>query len=296
MSGLINTEQQPFNESNPLRTNDLKLRQALGNIYSRNNLGLTVTSITTNYTTTIKDAILFVDATSGNITITLIAANTWGNNKTPIISIIRTDSSANTVTITPQSTDTINTNTAGSSITIIQGKYDFISNSNTAWWYLSGGTNSVFGVTPKASGIDTPTVWVYVGSTPWANATAVINATTGPYISATTAATALTDVVNYTGSGVLDILTHLNSNDFTGGNSSEIKLIVDGVTVCDFTGQQAVYTLVGGGFPTQTATQAYFAVTPGVPIAFSTSIQIQHRNTVAGKATCGTLYRIIKIT
>jgi hypothetical protein len=158
MSGL-NAEFQPLDQDLLLRLSDKTIRQALGKIYSQQNLGLTSVAVTADYTALNSDAVLFVDATAGNIILTLAAANTWGSGKSPLISIIRTDSSTNTVTVTPQATDTINTESAGVGVLITQGRYEFLTDSNTGWWFQSGMTSKSIEIFGPVSGTSS-TNWI----------------------------------------------------------------------------------------------------------------------------------------
>lgn len=83
-------------------------------------------SKTANYTILPADEIIYVDATGGNVTITLPLANIVGTIKTKRFSIKRTDASANVVTINTQGTDTIET---AASVTLgVMAAKEFISN------------------------------------------------------------------------------------------------------------------------------------------------------------------------
>lgn len=62
---------------------------------------------TGNYTMTENETFCFADATSGNITITLALANTWGTARGQRVTVKRIDASANTVTVNTSGTDTI---------------------------------------------------------------------------------------------------------------------------------------------------------------------------------------------
>lgn len=62
---------------------------------------------TANYTMTVDDSIIYADATSGNVTITLPLANVDGTTRTAVKTVKRIDSSGSTVTINTSGTDTI---------------------------------------------------------------------------------------------------------------------------------------------------------------------------------------------
>lgn len=83
-------------------------------------------SLTANATLRITDELVFVDATGGNVTLTLPAASTFIGKS---MRIVRIDSSANTVTVQRAGADDINnaatsktiTNTIGTALTIQGG-------------------------------------------------------------------------------------------------------------------------------------------------------------------------------
>lgn len=296
MSGIGNREFQPEGQNLALRLNDKNSNERLRDIWSRNNLGLTIVSVTADYTALVKDAVIFVDATSGNVIVTLTYANSWGSKKTPLITVIRTDATTNTVTVTPQSTDTINTGSAGVGVLIQQGMYDFISNSSTAWWYFGG--KSMFGITPKVNGLIAPigSLWAALGIT-----TAALAATqcySYADTSGNNATTSYTDVINYTGSGVCDFLAHFGGV----GADSLVDVIVDGVTILALSGttQSRMYGIIGSVTPqaigyATAGDSTTISCNPGTPIIFNTSFQVRHKLAGAG-AACYTLLRMHKIT
>ena len=64
-----------------------------------------VVAINANYTTNYSDTVILADATAGNITVTLKPANEMTQKR---IVILKTDASANTVTIDADGSETIN--------------------------------------------------------------------------------------------------------------------------------------------------------------------------------------------
>jgi hypothetical protein len=110
------------------------LRKALGEIYSRKNLGLNVRTFTTNSTLDVSDALALIDTTLGAVTLTLCAANSWSSRdvaKTPSIMIQHIAGTAN-VTITAAAGDTIN----GAATAILVPGYNvqLISDGSTKWF------------------------------------------------------------------------------------------------------------------------------------------------------------------
>ena len=91
-------------------------------------------TITAATTLTNTNAIVLVDATSGNCVITLPLAASYGANVSPAIKIRRFDSSANTVTVQRQSTNTLN---GGTTETLATGTgKTYICNSVANWYSL----------------------------------------------------------------------------------------------------------------------------------------------------------------
>jgi hypothetical protein len=79
--------------------------------------------------------VVFVNATSGNVTLTLPAANAWGANMSPDILIRRIDGSGNTVTIQRGGSDTLN---GGTSETIAAGIARRYNTNGATAWYSNG--------------------------------------------------------------------------------------------------------------------------------------------------------------
>jgi len=75
-----------------------------------------VTRVTSNYTMNINDAIILVDATAGNVTITLQPALQWEQKK---LTIKKIDASVNTVTIDADSAELID----GATTKVISAQY-----------------------------------------------------------------------------------------------------------------------------------------------------------------------------
>lgn len=89
-----------------------------------------LTSVTANYTATDDDHILIVDATGGDVTVTLPDANGLSGKQ---YFIKRTDSSANTVTVQGTGGDTIDDE---ASQTLDQYDSLFVISDSTEWWIL----------------------------------------------------------------------------------------------------------------------------------------------------------------
>jgi hypothetical protein len=66
-----------------------------------NGLQMTMRTVTGNATLTVNDFLLLADATSGNLTVTLPSATTIKGAGSPFFRIVKIDSSANTVTVSP---------------------------------------------------------------------------------------------------------------------------------------------------------------------------------------------------
>ena len=92
------------------------------------------TTITATTTLTNTNAIVLVDATSGNCVITLPLAAAYGANVSPAIKIRRIDASANTVTVQRQSTNTLNGVTT-ETLAAVTGK-TYICNGAANWYSL----------------------------------------------------------------------------------------------------------------------------------------------------------------
>lgn len=88
-----------------------------------------VTRVTTNYTMSMNDSIILVDATAGNVTITLQPALQWEQKK---FTVKKIDASVNTVTIDANSTELID----GAATKVISTQYvshDFTSQGGAVW-------------------------------------------------------------------------------------------------------------------------------------------------------------------
>lgn len=87
-------------------------------------------SQTSNFSVTASDfkKLFRVDSTSGNITASIVSAATAGAGF--VVAFIRTDNSANTITLDPAGTETIN----GATTVTIENQYDI-------WEIVSDGTN-----------------------------------------------------------------------------------------------------------------------------------------------------------
>lgn len=99
-------------------------------LYSRGGNSLGITTVTTNTTINKWDYYtILVDATSGNITITLPAVSSSAN---VIFIIKKIDASANTVTIDPNASELIDGNTT--EVIISQTDFRVVHCDTTAWW------------------------------------------------------------------------------------------------------------------------------------------------------------------
>lgn len=120
------------------RHNIEDITQKFSSIFSRDNLGLNNKTVTSDTILTNEDSLVVCDTSSGNITITLPPANSWGSNKTPIITIIKT-SFSNTLTIQPSGSDTLNYITNGFPILgniTAKGASVLFTNGSNAWWSI----------------------------------------------------------------------------------------------------------------------------------------------------------------
>lgn len=91
-----------------------------------------LTSASSPYTMDALPELLLVNATGGNVTITLPAANYFGTSYSPRVIIRRTDASANTVTVQRTGSDTLNGGTT-ETLAANVGK-TYYSNCSTAWY------------------------------------------------------------------------------------------------------------------------------------------------------------------
>lgn len=122
------------------RLNLADIFEQLRATYSRGNAAVNMRSVSADTTLTHKDSLVFVDTSGGNVTITLPYANSWGTTKSPNLYIIKT-STSNTLTIAPQSGDTLShwdgvgTLTSGNITT--SGQIQLVANGTTGWYALS---------------------------------------------------------------------------------------------------------------------------------------------------------------
>ena len=118
--------------NNILRLYFNQLDNVLGPIIAEvnaNNLAA-ITTVTGNYTINNSDCTVLCDATGGNITITLPAADSADERR---FSIKKIDSSANLVTITPSGANTVD----GESSVIIELQWvNVVVQSNGTNWYI----------------------------------------------------------------------------------------------------------------------------------------------------------------
>jgi hypothetical protein len=128
--------------------NNSELSKQLARIYSRNNLAVTRRSYTTNQTLAVDDTCVIGDTTSGSVTITLAYANSWGSNKTPMITVLRA-SASNTLTIAPQGSDTLQYWRGNVLVTgniTATGVVYLVTDGTSKWYSLNGdGTTCAFG-------------------------------------------------------------------------------------------------------------------------------------------------------
>lgn len=136
----IQTEQISDKVSDINRLNLADIFEQLRATYSRGNAAVNMRSVSADTTLTYKDSLVFVDTSGGNVTITLPYANSWGTTKSPNLYIIKT-STSNTLTIAPQSGDTLShwdgvgTLTSGNITT--SGQIQLVANGTTGWYALS---------------------------------------------------------------------------------------------------------------------------------------------------------------
>ena len=94
--------------------------------------GLTVVSKTANYTATLTDAMILVDATGGAVTITMPAATTPGQ----FYLIKKTDISINAVTISRAGADLLDGSTTVALATQFSAR--ILISDGTSRWYVFG--------------------------------------------------------------------------------------------------------------------------------------------------------------
>ena len=117
-STVLNSNGGSITQSNALYINNLPIKDTAS--------AVRVKSITANYTTDWYDTILLVNATGGNITITLPDSGLVASTKDEmgkIFYIKKVDASANTVTVDGYSTQTID----GATTKVLTTQYDSIS-------------------------------------------------------------------------------------------------------------------------------------------------------------------------
>ena len=96
-----------------------------------NSVAFAARAITSNHTATAGDHTIFVNATSGNITVALpTAANIMGRQYV----IKRVDSSVNSVTIDPDGSETIE---GASTMTLVGQRSIVIQSDNSNWWIMA---------------------------------------------------------------------------------------------------------------------------------------------------------------
>lgn len=150
----IQTEQISDQVSDINRLNLADIFEQLRATYSRGNAAVNMRSVSADTTLTYKDSLVFVDTSGGNVTITLPYANSWGTTKSPNLYIIKT-SASNTLTITPQATNSL-WHWKSSSILINEnitaaGQVQLVCDGSTNWYAVSNAP-SVY------SGTYTPTL------------------------------------------------------------------------------------------------------------------------------------------
>ena len=94
-----------------------------------------VKSISADYSMVIEDTVVLVDATAGNIAITLPPANSGAANYSTMLTIRRIDATGNTVTVSAGSTDQVD---SGASITIAASKSRQFEADGSTNWYTVG--------------------------------------------------------------------------------------------------------------------------------------------------------------
>lgn len=96
------------------------------------NVGTSTATYTTGQTLNATNGVVLVNALSANVTIVLPLSTLFGTNRSPILQIRRIDSTANTVTIQRQGTDTLN-GTTSETLAVGQGK-TYVSSGSGEWY------------------------------------------------------------------------------------------------------------------------------------------------------------------
>ncbi len=135
------------------------IRKCLGFVYSNENLGLEIKSVTADATLTNRDAVVLVDTTGGLVTVYLPYANTWSppdGKKTPVLVIQRTAGTA-AIQIVASGSDTIIRRDA--SATNAVGNFFMLYSTGATSWYDIGTTlnGSMLAKTTYSSGSGTHT-------------------------------------------------------------------------------------------------------------------------------------------
>ena len=129
----ILTKLQKVRVNVPIYPNDGEVLtySAFLNTFSLKTPTFKVISKTANYIATVDNLVILVDATAGNVNITIPTAR---NNNGKLFVVKKIDSTANTVTITPYGTQLID----GSSTVVISVQYTavMIVSDNFNWWIL----------------------------------------------------------------------------------------------------------------------------------------------------------------
>lgn len=80
------------------------------------------------------DQVIYIDASSNNVTLTLAAANGKGAGNTQRLAVKRIDSSGNTVTVQRGGSNTVEGGTT-TTLGVLDAK-EFVSDSVSAWWII----------------------------------------------------------------------------------------------------------------------------------------------------------------
>jgi hypothetical protein len=264
---LINSE---LRDDEASQDNSKALKQAVGEIYSRKNLGLNVRTFTVNSTIDVSDALCLCDATLGAFTLTLVSANSWSSrqvSKTPLL-IIQHISGVAGIIIAAAAGETIN------------GAVSISMPPSSNWQLISDGNNKWYTFTMSLSSplLTVPTVAIDLQYLP-IPMTLAIETSMGLRNTTFTTLAPLQTAVNYLGSGLLSLVAIWERSAGALVLNASCRITIDGVVVFNSTtllGTQSRFqTVVGNQF--SSAINGDIFVTDGDPvIPFNTSCNIQY--------------------
>lgn len=138
--GVVNVAQAYYVRNLPI----LQYNSTAGTIRQNRDLGHRVTPINNTdspYTMTGTSEVLLVNATAGNVTVTLPSAAYFGSGYGSRVIIRRTDTSSNTVTIQRAGSDTVN---GATFMTIPPAAGAMLTSNGTSTWVSTGGAGDTF--------------------------------------------------------------------------------------------------------------------------------------------------------